>query len=115
MGAGRRSREVCRAAVFQQSTHVSFLAQAADLLSGRLVVAELVAYDGTCVGDQGFDHVFLELQRKVQVGPCLVAVLQRRHPEHEIVHILDVAVSFALVAETQDHAWDFDKGQGHVV
>lgn len=100
MGAGRSSREVCRAAVFQQSAHVSFLAQAADLLSSRLVVAELVAHDGACVGDQGLDHVFLELQRKVQVGPRLVAVLQRRHPEHKIVHILDVAMSFALVAET---------------
>jgi hypothetical protein len=31
------------------------------------------------------------------------------------VHVLDVAVSFALVAETQDHAWDLDKGQGHIV
>ena len=61
MGAGRSSREVGRAAVLQQSTHIGFLAQAADLLSGRLVIAELVAYNGTCVRDQGLDHILLEL------------------------------------------------------
>lgn len=98
-GAGRGGREVSGAAVFQQSAHVGFLSQAAELLSGRLVVAELIADDGACVGDQSFDDVFLELQGEVQVRPCLVAVLECRHSEDEIVHILDIAVPFAFVAE----------------
>ena len=31
------------------------------------------------------------------------------------MHVFDVAVAFAFVAEAEDHAWDFDESQGHVV
>lgn len=114
-GAGGARGEVRGAAVLEEGAHVCDFAEPADLLPAGLVVAEFVADDGTRMGDQGFDHVFLELQGEVKVRPGLVAVFQRWHAEDEIVDVFDVAMAFAFVAEAQHHAWDLDKGQGHVV
>ncbi len=76
---------------------------------------ELVANDGTGMRDQGSNNILLQPQGEIQVRPRLVPIFEGWHTKNEIMHVFEVAFAFALVAETEDDAGDFDVGKSHVV
>ena len=69
---------------------------------GSTSVRDLVRHDAACVTDEGFDHVFLDSLRQIQVAPCFIAILQRWHAEDEVVHVLDVTAILTLIREAED-------------
>lgn len=98
----------------QQRRAIRNLPEPALLLLLRAVVGQLVAHDSPGVRYERSDDISLELQGEVEVRPRLVAVLEGRHAEDEVVDVFDVAVAFAFVAEAEDDAGDLDVGEGHV-
>ena len=56
-----------------------------------------------------------EREREIQVRPRLVVVLDGGQPEDKVVHVLEVAVTFPLVAEAEHHGWYLDVGERHVI
>ena len=74
---------------------------------------DLVTNDCTGMRQKRPQDIFLELCDEIQIGPRLVAVLYRRHPEDQIVDIFKVTCALALVGETQDHGGDLEVSNSH--
>jgi len=69
---------------------------------------ELIPNDSTGMRDQGSDDVLLQSQGKIQVRPRLIPVFKSWHAENKIMHVFEIPLAFAFVAEAEDHAGDFD-------
>jgi hypothetical protein len=78
-------------------------------------LVELVANDGPSMRDESSDKVLLESESQIQIGPGLVPVLKHRHAKDKVVEVFQVAIPFALVAQTDDHTVKLDMGQRHVI
>jgi len=72
------------------------------LLLVRAGMTELVANDRASMRYQRTNHILFQPERQIEIRPRLVAVLERGHAEDKVVEILNVAVTFALVAQADD-------------
>lgn len=85
------------------------------LLLARSMVREFVADYGSCMGYESSDDVFLEFQCEIEIRPRLVPVLKRRHAEDKIMQVFEVAITLALVTQTDDETVELDMCQCHIV
>jgi hypothetical protein len=79
------------------------------------VLTELITDNCTSVRYEGLDDVLLKSKRKIEVRPCLVAVLEHWHAEDKVMDIFKISLALALVAQAKNDTGNFHVRQCHVV
>jgi len=62
----------------------------------RAVMGELVLQDRAGVGYKSTNYILLQPYCQIQIRPCLIAILQHWHAEHELMNILEITVTAPL-------------------